>query len=165
MPWLIIAMCCWEEQTVKHVLIGQNRTLSYSRKCWVTFVCSSSWVEAQQLPRHHLRPLVCEEILFSGLWRNTFFWSVTKSYFLWREKNDFFGHDFFWHRGIEVFEHMYKKLCALFILKYIASAVDFCKSFLHIFMFQYAASALDFWTKSRSWSRHGGRSQGPGPMT
>ena len=99
-----------------HVLIGQNRTLSYSRKCWVTFVCSSSWVEAQQLPRHHLRPLVCEEILFSGLWRNTFFWSVTKSYFLWREKkNNFFWTWFFWHRAIEVFEHMYQKLSAYII--------------------------------------------------
>ena len=109
-----------------HILIGQNRTLSYSRKCWVTFVCSSSWVEAQQLPRHHLRPLVCKNILFSGMWKNDFFWFDTVP------------------------------------LKFSKEGI---KSSLQIFMFQYIASAPDFWTKSRSWSRHSGRSQGPGPMT
>ena len=125
----------WRKTNNKtHVFIGQNRSLSYSRKCWVTFFCSSSWAEAQQLPRHHLLPLVCEEIVFSGMWRNFIFWAMKK----W----------LFWFDTVS--------------LKFLKESI---KSSVHIFMFKYIASALDFWTKSRSWSRHSGRSQGPGPMT
>ena len=94
----------------------------------MTFVCSSSWVEAQQLPRHHLRPLVCEEILFSGMWRNPFFWCVKISFF-WNVKNKTcLRYDFF-----DTVPLMFLKVCI--------------KGSLHISIFKYIASALKTFAK------------------